>query len=175
MESLERAFEERDPDLYAGLLDDGFWFTETDCLGQFLYYNDKQQELDIMGGGDSTRGIFDVFRTIEFGFWTSKRHEESGADSPMAFEGDPDGHPEEDWLVFRGRVDMLLLTEPDEGFIVDQVMTFKLRQDEDGMWRLRRWVDHPLSTDCGEPSGKAAAESPSWGWVKAWVMASASG
>ena len=167
MESLERAFEERDPDLYESLLDDGFWFTEEDCLGQLIYWNDKGEELEIMGGGDSTRGIFDVFRTIEFDFWTSRRYEESGADSPMAFEGDVDGHPEEDWLVFRGRVQLLLLTKPDEGFYVDQVMNFKLRQDGDGMWRIRRWVCDPLSTACGEASGRAAAESNSWGRIKA--------
>ena len=167
MENLERAFEERDPDLYASLLDDGFWFTEEDCLGQLLYYNDKQVELDVMGGGDSTRGIFDVFRTIEFGFWTSKRHDELGADAPVAFEGDIDGHPEEDWHVYRGRVEMLLLYEPDEGFFVDQVMTFKLRQDEAGTWRIRRWADDPLSRDCSESSGEPAVTTESWGRIKA--------
>ena len=166
MDNLTRALGERDPDLYESLLDDGFLFTEVNCLGELRYHNDKQVELEVMGGRDSTRGVFDVFATIEFVFWAEDRHQESGADSPMAFEGDPDGHPEEDWLVFRGRAEMLLLTKPDEGFLVDQVMTFKLRQDEDQTWRIRRWADDPLSRDCsegGEPDGR----TESWGRIKA--------
>ena len=175
MENLERAFEARDLDLYESLLDDGFWFTEADCLGEVRYHNDKQVELEVMGGGDdSRRGIFGAFRTIEFYLVAEDRHDELGVDSPMAFEGDGDGHPEEDWHVYRGRVEMLLLHEPDEGFQVDQVMTFKLRQDEAGTWHIRRWADDPLARDCSE-SGEEPAGAESWGRIKAWVMAAAGG
>ena len=31
MQNVARAFNERDKDLYETLLDDAFWFTETDC------------------------------------------------------------------------------------------------------------------------------------------------
>ena len=168
MENLERAFEERDPDLYESLLDDGFWFTEADCLGELLYYNDRQDELSVMGadGDDSRRGVFEVFQTIEFYLVAEERYDELGADSPMAFEGDIDGHPEEDWHVYRGRVEMLLLHKPDEGVQVDQMMTFKLRQDEDGTWLIRRWSNDPLARDCSE-SGEEPAGAESWGWIKA--------
>lgn len=165
MESLERALEERDPDLYASLLDAGFFFTEADCLGELVYWNDRQDELAVMGA-DSRRGVFQVFQEIEFYLVAEERYEELGADSPMAFEGDVDGHPEEDWHVYRGRVEMLLLSKPDEGFYVDQVMTFKLRQDEAGTWRIRRWADDPLARDCSE-SDEAPAGAESWGRIKA--------
>lgn len=167
MDHLQHAFGERDPDLYERLLDDGFLFTEADCLGEVRYHNGKQVELEVMGGRDSPRGIFDVFRTIEFGFWADDRREEPGADSPPAFEGDPDGHPEEDWLVFRGRVELLLLTKPDEGLFVDQVMTFKLRQEEDGMWRIRRWAGDPLVRECSESGEEPTVATESWGRIKA--------
>ncbi len=169
MENLELALEKRDPDLYENLLDDGFWFTEVDCQGELLYWNDRQDELAVMAGDgdDSRRTIFDVFRTIEFYLVAEDRYDELGADAPVAFEGDIDGHPEEDWHVYRGRVEMLLLHKPDEGFFVDQVMTFKLRQDEAGTWRIRRWADDPLSRDCSESSGEPAVTTESWGRIKA--------
>ena len=168
MENLERAFEERDPDLYESLLDDNFWFTEADCRGQLMYYNNRQHELAIMGadGDDSRRGVFEVFQEIEFYLVAEERYDELGADSPMAFEGDVDGHPEEDWHVYRGRVEMLLLHTRDDGYQVDQVMTFKLRQDEAGTWRIRRWADDPLERDCSE-SGEEPAGAESWGRIKA--------
>ncbi len=169
MDNLKLAFEERDPDFYESLLDDGFVFTEVDCRGELLYWNDRQEELAVMGGDgdDSRRGVFDVFRTIEFDLIAEDRYDELGADSPIVFEGDLDGHPEEDWHVYRGHMRLLLLHAPDEGFLVDQVMTFKLRQDEAGTWRIRRWADDPLSTDCSESSGEPAVTTESWGRIKA--------
>ena len=149
MDNLERSFNERDKELYETLLDDGFWFTEENCLGDVVFENGKEEELEIMGPRDGSRqGIFDIFRTIEYEFIPIERWTELGRDFPIAFEGDPDGHPDEDWEVFRGRVQILLLTAPDEGSRVDQDMNFKLRQGEDGLWRIRRWVDDPLAGDC---------------------------
>ena len=83
---------------------------------------------------------------------------------PEAYEGDPDGHPDEDWEVFYGRVQMLMLDENGDGYRVDQVMTFKLRQDEEGTWRIVRWIDDPLTGSCG--SGKILVEEDSWGRIK---------
>ena len=151
MDNLERAFGDRDRDLYEALLDDGFWFTEADCRGDLLYYYGKEEELRIMGPRDgSSRGIFDIYRTIDWKFHHTRRYTEFGRDRPDSFEGDPDGHPDEDWEVFRGRVEIRLLERPNEGYFVDQVMTFKMREGDDGLWRIVRWMDDPLSTDCSE-------------------------
>ncbi len=176
MDNLERAFNERDKELYETLLDDAFWFSEPDCLGNMVLENGKEEELEIMGPRDgSSQGIFDIFRTIEYEFVPLERSTELGRDFPIAFEGDPDGHPDEDWEVFRGRVQILLLKSADDGNRVDQTMTFKLRQGDDSLWRIRRWLTDPLTGDCnsgevdaGEGSAKriATLESASWSQLK---------
>ena len=164
MDNLERAFDKRDRILYEDLLDDAFWFTEADCRGDLLYYYGKEEELRIMGPRDgSSHGIFDIYRTIDWKYHPTRRYTEFGRDRPDSFEGDPDGHPDEDWEVFRGRVEIRLLERPDEGYHVDQVMTFKMREGDDGLWRIVRWMDDPLSTDCGEnerakPAGTTFSE-----------------
>ncbi|MEE2657417.1 MAG: hypothetical protein VX733_02865 [Candidatus Latescibacterota bacterium] len=171
MDNLERAFSERDKELYETLLDDAYWFTETDCQGDLVLANGKEEELAIMGSRDgSNQGIFDIFRNIEWDFQQSRRFTELGRDFPNAFEGDPDGHPDEDWEVFRGRVEILLLESEDEGFRVNQVMNFKLKEGTDGLWRIVRWVDDPLVGDCGDAAGKSTdSRLPrvSWGEAKA--------
>ena len=157
MDNLGRAMRDRDKDLYETLLDQDFWFTETDCLGDLVLANGFEEELEIMGGSrdGSQPGIFDIFRTFEFDFELIRRSQEIGPEFPEAFEGDPDGHPDEDWEVFRGRVEMLLLDENGDGFRVDQIMTYKLRLDEEGLWKIIRWIDDPLSGDCGGDLGEA--------------------
>lgn len=166
MTNLQRSFNERDKDLYESLLDDDFWFTEADCAGNLILANGKEEELEIMGTRDgSTRGIFDIFRTIEWTFEQSQRYTELGRDFPEAFEDDPDGHPDEDWEVFRGRVEILLLEAADEGFRVSQVMNFKMRRGADDLWRITRWVDDPLAGDCGETS-RPVATGEAWSLVK---------
>ena len=168
MDNLERAFDDRDRDLYEDLLDDAFWFTEADCRGDLLYYYGKEEELRIMGPRDgSSHGIFDIYRTIEWTFNRTRRYAEFGRDRPDNFEGDPDGHPDEDWEVFRGRVEIRLLESPDEGYSVDQVMTFKMREGDDDLWRIVRWLDDPLSTDCGEGESAKPAGTTSFSSVKA--------
>ena len=177
MDNIKRAFNERDKELYETLLDERFWFTEDDCNGNLVYANGREEELEIMGTRDgSSRGIFDVFRDVKWEFQLIERLTELGRNHPMAFEGDPDGHPDEDWEVFRGRVEMLLLKTDDDGFRVDQVMNFKLREADDGIWRIVRWIDDPLVGDnCGgdEPeegeSAKAGPKLPpsfSWSGIK---------
>ena len=171
MDNIKRAFDEREKDLYETLLDERFWFTEDDCHGNLVYANGREEELEIMGTRDgSSRGIFDVFRTVEWEFQLIEPKTELGREHPMAFEGDPDGHPDEDWEVFRGRVEMLLLKTDDDGFRVDQIMTFKLREGGDGIWRIVRWIDDPLEGDCSEDveeedSAKAGSTHlPSLSW-----------
>ena len=168
MDNLERAFNERDKDLYETLLDDNFYFMEEDCKGDLIYFYGKEEELRIMGPRDgSSQGIFDIYRTIEWKYQPSRRYTELGIDYPLSFEDDPDGHPDEDWEVFRGRVEILLLERPDEGFFVDQVMSFKMREGDDGLWRIVRWKDDPLSTDCGESAITKPVGAASWSAVKA--------
>ncbi len=168
MSNLERAFNERDKDLYETLLDDGFWFTEIDCRGDLEFAYGKEEELRIMGPRDgSSQGIFDIYRTIEWTFHQSRRSTELGRDHPKSHEDDPDGHPDEDWEVFRGRVVIRLLEQPDVGFAVDQVMTFKMRRGDDDLWRIVRWLDDPLSTDCGENESPKPAGGTTWSSIKA--------
>ena len=157
MDNLGRAMRDRDKDLYETLLDQDFWFTETDCLGDLVLANGFEEELEIMGGSrdGSQSGIFDIFRTFEFDFELIRRDQEIGSEFPEAFEGDPDGHPDEDWQVFRGRVEMLLLDENGDGYRVDQIMTYKLRLNEEGLWKIIRWIADPLSGDCGGDLGEA--------------------
>ena len=168
MDNLNKAMNERDKDLYESLIDDNFWFTEADCAGELVWFNGKEGELEFIGGSrdGSDQGIFDIFRTFEFDFTLhpNGRSTELGRDYPKAFDTDPDGHPDEDWEVFRGRVQMLMIDDKGDGFRVDQVMTYKLREDEAGLWKIIRWIDDPLSGDCG--TGKTVAGFFSWAAVK---------
>ena len=174
MDNLTRAMRDRDIDLYETLIDENFWFTETDCTGEIIFANGREEELELMGGSrdGSSPGIFDIFRTFEYEFTPIRRSTELGPEFPNAFEGDPDGHPEEDWEVFRGRVFMLLLQAADQGFRVEQEMSFKLHQRENGLWTIIRWVNDALAGDCGDidvedNSAKASAARPSsWAALK---------
>ena len=56
--NLERAFDERDKDLYETLIDTGFVFTEVSCAGDTVYRNDYAEELRIIGPRDgSAQGL----------------------------------------------------------------------------------------------------------------------
>ena len=172
MDNLNKAMNERDKDLYETLIDDRFWFTETDCTGELIWFNGKEEELKFIGGSrDGTQeGLFDIYRNFDFDFELISRSVELGSEYPKAFEEDPDGHPDEDWEVFRGRVKMLMVDENQDGFRVEQIMTYKLREnvevvadttdiEGDGqaeirLWKIARWVDDPLSGNCGNAGGE---------------------
>jgi hypothetical protein len=166
MDNLRRAMRDRDKDLYESVLDPSFWFTETDCAGDLVLANGFEQEIEFLGGSrdGSREGIFDIFREFEYDFQLIQEYIELGPDYPEAFEGDPDGHPEEDWQVFRGRVQMLMLDENGDGFRVDQIMTYKLRLADNGLWKIVRWIDDPLSGDCG--AGKLITKRQNWSYAK---------
>ena len=172
LDNLSRAMNDRDKDLYETLLDPAYWFTETNCLGEVVFENGLETELAIMAGSrDGTKqGIFTKFRTFEYEFSLIARSIELGRDYPKAFPEDVDGHPDEDWVVFRGRVNMLIIDENNDGFRVEQVMNFKMRQGKDGLWRIIRWIDDPLTggAECGAGQGKLVASGgSSWAGVKA--------
>lgn len=173
MDNLHRAMRDRDKDLYETLLDRDFWFTETDVQGDLVFANGREEELEIMGGSrDGSRpGIFDIYRTFEFDFTLlpGGRSVELGAEYPEAYPGDPDGHPDEDWQTFRGSVRMLLKDEMGDGFSVNQIMTYKLRETQEGLWKIIRWVDDPLVQDSGTEkpvAGKRMTGLRTWSAVK---------
>ncbi len=171
MDNLARAMRTRDKDLYESLLDENFLFTETNCLLEVIYDNGLEEELTMMGGSrdGSQPGIFDVYRDFDFDFELIRRFQELGSEHPGNFPGDPKGHPDEDWEVFRGRVQMRMLDENGDGFRVDQIMTYKLRLDpEDGLWKIVRWENDALEGDCGG-AGKRLTNSLSWAALKQQV------
>lgn len=170
LDNLARAMRNRDKDLYESLLDKGFWFTEFNCLGEVEFNYDLEDELAIMIGSrdGSQPGIFDEFRDFTYDFTLIDPSRELGSEYPESFPGDPDGHPDEDWEVFYGRVQMELLRSAGEGFRVDQKMTYKLRLDpDDDLWKIVRWIDDPLGGggNCGE-AGKRSANTFSWAALK---------
>ena len=171
MDNLARAMRTRDKELYESLLDKDFWFTEDNCLGEVEYNNDLEEELQIMAGSrdGSQPGIFDIYRDFDFNFDLIRRDQELGPEYPESYSGDPDGHPDEDWEIFRGRVQMLLLDDKGDGFRVDQIMTYKLRLDpDDGLWKIVRWINDALSGDCGG-AGKRLANAFRWAALKQQV------
>ena len=171
-DNLARAMRTRDKELYESLLDKDFLFTEWDCLGEVAYHYGLEDELEIMVGSrdGSQPGIFDVFRDFTYDFEVLRPSLELGSEHPESFDGDPNGHPDEDWEVFYGRVQMLLLDDQGDGFRVDQNMTHKLRRDpDDGLWRIVRWEDDALSGgDCGG-AGKRLANAFRWAALKQQV------
>ena len=63
-----------------------------------------------------------------------------------------------------------MLDENGDGYRVDQVMTFKLRQDEKGGdWRMVRWLDDPLNGSC-VGAGKILVEPSTWGRIKSTIF-----
>ena len=167
IDNLARAMRNRDKAIYETLLDEDFWFSETDCLGNNTFENGLETELTIIVGSrdENSKGLFDIFIQFHYDFELIRRSRELGAEYPETYEGDPDGHPDEDWEVFYGRVRMEMFDENGDGYRVDQPMTFKLRQDEEGAWRMVRWIDDPLNGPCGG-AGKILVEEDSWGRIK---------
>lgn len=171
MDNLSRAMRTRDKELYESLLDKDFLFTEWNCLGEVAFFNNLEEELEMIAGSrdGSQQGLLDRFRDFDFDFELTRRSQELGSDYPEAFDGDPNGHPDEDWEVFYGRVQMLMLDDKGDGFRVDQFMTYKLRFDpDDGLWRIVRWEADALSGDCGG-AGKHVANAFSWAALKQQV------
>ena len=174
--SLVRAMRVRDKALYEALLDEDFQFTEFDCLGNIVFYNDLETELNIIVGSRDDRedssstekALFDIFNEFHYDFHLLYRSQELGSEHPETFPGDPDAHPDEDWEVFNGRVQMLMLDENGDGYRVEQVMTFRLRLDEKGLWRIVRWIDDPLTGSCG--AGKILVEEDTWGRIKSTIF-----
>ena len=164
IDNLAQAMQNRDKTLYETLLDEDFWFSEADCLGNIVFENDLATEQTFIAGSHdgSSKGLFDIFLDFHYDFELIRHSQELGAEFPETYEGDLDGHPDEDWEVFYGRVQMEMFDENGYGYRVDQFMTFKLQQDAKKNWRIVRWIDDPLF-DC--TAGKILVES-TWGSIK---------
>lgn len=153
MEALSRAFNDRDKDLYEIVIADDFRFTESDCGGNFIYDYGKEEELRILGTRDgSSRGIFDIYRTIEWEFLLARRWNSQWPPGEQA------GPEEEEWEGFRGLVKITLLNQPGESYLVEQMMTFKVALDG-----IKSWVAHPV---CAEDDKPELGSSLSWGSFK---------
>ena len=163
LSNFEKAMDERDKDLFEQLLDEGFLYSTSDCLGQLLFASDRETMLQCMTGSrdGSREGIWDIFRDYNFDYALIQRSVALGPESPAAFEGDPDGHPEEDWDILTLQVNMLMTDGQDNGFRVDQGMIFKLRRNEAGLLRLIRWESDPLTTGECSGGGKILSQNPS--------------
>ena len=171
MDNLARSMRTRDKELYESLLDKDFLFTEPNCLGEVEHSYNLEEELEVMAGSrdGSQPGIFDVFRDFDYDFEFIHRDQELGSEHPESYPGDPNGHPDEDWEVFYGRVQMRLLDDNGDGFRVDQLMTYKLRLNpEDDLWKIIRWEADALSGDCGG-AGKPSTNAFGWAALKQQV------
>ena len=137
-ENLDYAMNNRDIEVYEDLLDEDYWFTEPSEIDSLDLAWGKDYDMD------AVRNIFEAFTTFEYNFIASRRDVELGIEYPG--EG-PDAHPDEDWDVFFGPVEMFMLDDNSDGFIVNQNMTFKLRQDKDtDLYTIIRWVSHPSTS-----------------------------
>ena len=84
MHNLARAMRDRDKALYETLLNEDFWFNETDCLGYIVFDNDLETELNIIIGSrdGSTKGLFDIFSDFSYDFELIRRWQELGSEYP---------------------------------------------------------------------------------------------
>ncbi len=106
-----------------------------------------------MGTRDgSSRGIFDIYRTIEWGFLLSRRWNSKWPPGEQA------GPEEEEWEGFRGLGKITLLNQSGESYFVDQMMTFKVALDG-----IMSWIAHPV---CSEDDKPEVGSSFSWGSFK---------
>ena len=136
---LDYAMNERLWEDYESLLDDNYWFSEPNDLDSLDFEWGKDRDVE------SVKNIFQEHETFTFEFLQTQRRTERKEEYPG--EGH-DAHPDEDWEVFYGHVEMFML-EPNglDGFRVDQFMTFKLRYNlETKLWYIIRWIDDPLGT-----------------------------
>ena len=173
MDNLARAMRTRDKDLYESLLDKDFLFTEwTIASAKWSSPTTLKKNWKMMAGSrdGSQPGIFDVYpRFLLRLLILPAASQELGSEHPESYPGDPNGHPDEDWEVFYGRVQMLLLDDNGDGYRVDQNMTYKLRLDPND----EPVENHPLGSTIPwggrlrrEPPASALANALSWAALK---------
>ena len=139
MARLDYAMDERDWEEYESLLDDDYWFSEPNDLDSLDFEWGKDRDVE------AVKNIFEAHDDFTFEFIETRRWTELGIEYPG--EGH-DAHPDEDWEVVYGPVEMFML-QPNgvDGFRVFQNMTFKLRHDpQTGLYYIIRWIDDPLGS-----------------------------
>ncbi|MCD6170244.1 MAG: hypothetical protein J7J76_06850 [Candidatus Latescibacteria bacterium] len=139
--NLIYAMTNRDIEVYEDCLDEDYWYHSPP-----VFPDDPESFLDLSKDDDVTivRRIFGLdptydrpgFQVIEFTFYHGKPQIELGEDKP-------EEHPDENWVVFEGTVDMYLYSDEtkEHGHHVNQTMIYKLREDSEGMWTIIRWED----------------------------------
>ncbi len=143
LENLDFAMDHKDIGVYEDLLDERYWWTEPNQTDSLDFAWGKDRDIEVV------KRIFEEFAIFDFDFTQAvgtrgRFTEEKGTELPQ-FEGDPNAHTDEDWEVLFGPVNMFMVDETREnGFRVSQNMTFKLRQNEKGLWKIVRWIDDPI-------------------------------
>ena len=152
--NLAGAIRDRDKALYASLLADDFWFIERDCAGSVEFENHLEYERLIIGE------LFDSFSDIQAPrlrifdrgrIRRQDRYDYQAPDVPDLPHNPPDGE-QWSWVYARFKVDLLnhLINDADEtakNYYVDQPTRIYMREDEDGFWRIVRWIADPIRWD----------------------------
>ena len=142
--NLIYAMNNRDIEVFEDCLDEDYWYRNPD-----VYPDDPEYCSDLNKDDEVTniRRLFNLdpgfsyplgsgFQVIQFTFYHGNPRIELG-------ENAPDIHPDEDWVVFEGTVNVYLYHDEskEHGFYVNQTMIFKLREDSEGYWVIVRWID----------------------------------
>ena len=188
MRNLMWAIRDRDTARYASLLADDFWFIEWDCSDSVFFENRREAELLLIGGSpySSYGGIFDAFGDIQAYYLQIFDHgftRRQGRYDYQVPHVPPDG---EQWLWVYARFKVNLLNHlTSDGnatfrnYYVDQLTRIYMREDEDGLWRIVRWLADPIQRDEDCVSvGKSMVETPmesdeteiSWAEAKRYLI-----
>ena len=170
MRNLMWAIRDRDEARYASLLADDFWFVEWDCSDSVSFENRREAELRLIGGSPdgSHGGIFNAFDDIQTYYLQVFDHGFTRRQSRYDYQAPhipPDGE-QWFWVYARFKVNLLNhLTSDGDGlfrnYYVDQTTRIYMREDEDGLWKIVRWLAEPIQWDenC-LPAGKKRAITP---------------
>ncbi len=139
--NLIYAMNNRDIEAYEDCLDEDYRYYSPpifpDDLGSYLDWG-RDYDVTIIRRIFGLDPAYDKpgFEIIQFTFDYGKPWIELGEDNP-------EEHPDEDWVVFKGTVDIYLYSDEskEHGHHVNQTMIYKLREDSEGNWTIVRWED----------------------------------
>lgn len=158
LDNVKQAMERRVIEEFEDLLDPNYIFSEPSLVDSlsFIWGRDVERR--------TVDAIFRTYSTFTFDYRPVFQRIEPKEEYPATLpDGTPneDGHPDEDWVVMYGLVQMTMRDETGEnGYDVSQKMEFKLRKtsevakdpktgavlnDPDGnplyLWKIIRWID----------------------------------
>lgn len=166
LDNLSAAIVSLDEVFYQSLFSEDFLFREYNCNGNLGFINDFDEELDIIVGSESQPSIFRIFVEIKFSFQLDNQYTEAGIEPDPSLADSLDYHPGEDWEILRGRLKMELIDEKSDCILVDQFMVFKLRENNDQLWKIAQWTSEPPEDDCSTGKLNLAVKEDTWGNVK---------